>query len=196
MRQETVFDFVKDPTKENFLKSRELIVTNPDYDAYSNDLEIMEKLLENKEYEKLNYYVTINMLLSPRAHFIKYLSLKESGKEKGAEGVMFICHNILSCIEKTGDGTRQNPYIVIRPSDEKDFLQFHLKKNYTQQKLIQTDGKYLDMLVLEDGSQIYFDITDAYKTISRSFNEKKSEFKNEEKEEKPSKKPWWNFLNK
>jgi len=194
MRQETVFDFVADPTKENFLKSRELIVTNPDYDAYSDDLDIMEQLFENKEYEKLNYYVTINVLLSPRAHFIKYLSLKESGNMKAAESVMFICVNILRCIEKTGDGTLQNPYIVIRVSDEKDFLQFHLKKKHTQQRLIQNEDKYLDVLTLEDGSELYFDITDAYKTVSRSFAKSKSELKKEEKEEeKLPKKKWWNF---
>lgn len=166
MSQETVFDFIKDPTKENFLKSRELIVTNPDYNPYSDDLNIMEKLYENKEYEKLNYYVTINVLLSPRAHFIKYFSLKESGNTKAAESVMFICHNILKCIEKTGDGTMQNPYIVIRVSDEIDFLQLHLRKKHTQQRLIQNEDKYLDVLTLEDGSELYFDITDPYKKAS------------------------------
>lgn len=166
MSQDTVFDFVKDPTKENFLKSRELIVTNPDYDPCSDDLSIMEKLFENKEYEKLNYYVTINVLLSPRAHFIKYFSLTEVGNIKGAKSVMFICHNILNCIEKTGDGTIQNPYIVIRVSDEIDFLQLHLKKKHIQQRLILNEDKYLDVLTLEDGSELYFDITVPYKKQS------------------------------
>jgi hypothetical protein len=72
MREKTVFDFVGRSTKENFLKHRELIITNPDYDPDSDDLEIMKKLYENKEYDKLNYYVTINVLLSPRAHFKIY----------------------------------------------------------------------------------------------------------------------------
>lgn len=191
MSQETVFDFIKDPTKENFLKSRELIVTNPDYNPYSNDLEIMEQLFENKEYEKLNYYVNINVLLSPRAHFIKYFSLKQAGNTKAADSVMFICHNILNGIEKTGDGTLQNPYIVIRISDEADFLQLHLRKKYTQQKLMQNEGKYLDVLTLEDGSELYFDITDAYQRIS--FSSKKRNETTENKEEKPEKKKWWKF---
>ncbi|MCS3529996.1 DUF4919 domain-containing protein [Chryseobacterium sp. JUb7] len=191
MSQETVFDFIKDPTKENFLKSRELIVTNPDYNPYSDDLEIMEQLFENKEYEKLNYYVNINVLLSPRAHFIKYFSLKQAGNTKAADSVMFICHNILSGIEKTGDGTLQNPYIVIRISDEADFLQLHLRKKYTQQKLMQNEGKYLDVLTLEDGSELYFDITDAYQRIS--FSSKKRNETAENKEEKPEKKKWWKF---
>ncbi|MCA6068663.1 DUF4919 domain-containing protein [Chryseobacterium sp. RG1] len=172
MKQETVFDFVKDPTKENFLRSRELIITNPDYDPYSDDLDIMEKLFEDKEYDKLNYYVTINVLLSPRAHFIKYFSLKQIGNTKAAEGILFICHNILSCIEKTGDGALQNPYIVTRVSDEKDFLELHLRKKYTQQRLMQHEGKYLDVLTLEDGSEIYFDITVPYQRISFSREKK------------------------
>lgn len=195
MRQETVFDFVADPTKENFLKHRELIITNPEYDPYSDDLEIMEKLYENKEFDKLNYYVTINVLLSPRAHFFKYFSLKQTGNAKAAESVMFICHNILSCIEKTGDGTIQNPYIVIRVSDEKDLMELHLKKKYVQQRLIQHEGKYLDVLTLEDGSELYFDISDAYKR-SISLSKKNNEQISEKEEEKPKKKSWWNFLNK
>ena len=175
MSQETVFDFVKDPTKENFLKSRELMITNPDYDPYSDDLEIMEELFENKEYDKLNYYVTINVLLSPRAHFIKYFSLKQVGNTKAAESIMFICHNILSCIEKTEDGTLQNPYIVTRVSDEKDFLQLHLRKKYTQQRLMEYEDRYLDVLTLEDGSEIYFDITVPYERIAFSLKKRNEE---------------------
>lgn len=191
MRQKTVFDFVADPTKENFLKHRELIITNPDYDPYSDDLEIMEKLYENKEYDKLNYYVTINVLLSPRAHFFKYISLKEIGNEKTAESIVFICHNILNCIEKTGDGTIENPYIVIRVSDEKDLLELRLSKKYTQQRLIQHEGKYLDVLTLEDDSELYFDITDAYKRSI--FLSKKRNEQSGNKVEKPKKTNWWNF---
>lgn len=191
MSQETVFDFIKDPTKENFLKSRELIITNPDYDPYSNDLEIMERLFEDREYDKLNYYVNINVLLSPRAHFIKYFSLKQIGDTKASESVMFICHNILSCIEKTGDGTMENPYIVIRISDENDFLQLHLRKKYTQQRLVQHEGKYLDVLTLEDGSELHFDITDAYQRAAFSF--KKRNEQSGSQEEQPKKKKWWNF---
>ncbi|MFP3593154.1 DUF4919 domain-containing protein [Chryseobacterium sp. SIMBA_038] len=187
MREKTVFDFVADPTKENFLKHRELIITNPDYDPYSDDLDIMEKLYENKEYDKLNYYVTINVLLSPRAHFRKYFSLKQIGNTKAAESVMFICHNILSCMEKTGDGSIENPYIVIRVSDEKDFMELHLKKKYIQQRLIQHEDKYLDVLTLEDGSEVHFDITDAYQ---RSIFLSK---KRKEEEEKPKNKKWWKF---
>lgn len=187
MREKTVFDFVADPTKENFLKHRELIITNPDYDPYSDDLDIMEKLYENKEYDKLNYYVTINVLLSPRAHFRKYFSLKQIGNTKAAESVMFICHNILSCMEKTGDGSIENPYIVIRVSDEKDFMELHLKKKNIQQRLIQHEDKYLDVLTLEDGSEVHFDITDAYQ---RSIFLSK---KRKEEEESPKKKKWWKF---
>jgi hypothetical protein len=45
MREKTVFDFVGRSTKENFLKHRELIITNPDYDPDSDDLEIMKKAI-------------------------------------------------------------------------------------------------------------------------------------------------------
>jgi len=175
MSQETVFDFVKNPTKENFLKSRELVINSPDYDPYSEDLTIMEKLFEDKAYEKLNYYVTVNVLLSPKAHFIKYLSLKETGNTKAAESIMFICYHILNCIEKTGDGTMQNPYIVTRVSDETDFLQFHLRKKHVQQKLIESEGKYMDVLTLEDGSELYFDITVPYRRIAFSFKKRNEE---------------------
>lgn len=49
MSQETVFDLIKDPTKENFLTCRELVITSPDYNPHSDDVDIMEKLYQTKE---------------------------------------------------------------------------------------------------------------------------------------------------
>ncbi len=162
MRQKTVFDFVAGPTKENFLKHREMIITNPEYDPDSDDLEIMEQLYADRQYEKLNYYVTVNVLLSPKAYFLKYISLKQIGNEKAVDSIVFLCHTILNCIEKTGDGTINNPYVIIRISDEKDLLELRLGKKHIQQRFMQDGDKYLDVLTLEDGSEMYFDITDAY----------------------------------
>jgi hypothetical protein len=34
---EKVFEFLTDPTRETFLKCRELIINNPEYDPYSDD---------------------------------------------------------------------------------------------------------------------------------------------------------------
>jgi hypothetical protein len=49
------------------------------------------------------------------------------------------------------------------------------------------------VLTLEDGSELYFDITDAYKRSKFLLDKEKSEGK---KAEKPKKKSWWNFLSK
>ena len=36
---EKVFEFLTDPTKETFLKCRELVISNTEYDPYSEDIE-------------------------------------------------------------------------------------------------------------------------------------------------------------
>jgi hypothetical protein len=51
----------------------------------------------------------------------------------------------------------------------------------------------MDVLTLNDGSNVYFDISVPYRRIAFSFNKRNAEA---EKTEKPKKKSWWNFFNK
>ncbi|MFS4430764.1 DUF4919 domain-containing protein [Chryseobacterium sp. S90] len=189
---EKVFEFLTDPTKETFLKCRELVINDPEYDPYSEDIENIQNLLNEGKFEEVIQYVNVNILLSPRAHIYKYFAYKELGDEKGRNIEMTIAQIIFECLEKTGDGTKESPYIITRISDERDLVRHHLNKQDVSQNLVKDGDKIMDILTLDDGTQLYFDIKDPYQRLAFSFS-KRNEQAESKDEEKPHKKKWWKF---
>ncbi len=187
---EKIFEFLTDPTKETFLKCRELVISNPEYDPYSQDSENMQNLLNNGKFEDVIQYVNINILLSPSAHIYKYFAYKELGNEKARNVEMMIVQTLFECLEKTGDGTRKSPYIVTRISDERDLIRHHFNKQEVSQWLIRDEDKIIDVLKLVDGTEVCFDIKTLYQRLAFSFNKRNRENGTEEKAQK---KNWWNF---
>ncbi|MGN7866689.1 DUF4919 domain-containing protein [Chryseobacterium sp. 22458] len=187
---EKIFEFLTDPTKETFLKCRELVISNPEYDPYSQDTENMQNLLNNGKFEDVIQYVNINILLSPSAHIYKYFAYKELGNEKARNVEMMIVQTLFECLEKTGDGTRKSPYIVTRISDERDLIRHHFNKQEVSQWLIRDEDKIIDVLKLVDGTEVCFDIKTLYQRLAFSFNKRNRENGTEEKAQK---KNWWNF---
>jgi hypothetical protein len=188
---EKVFEFLANPTKETFLKCRELVINDPEYDPYSEDLENIQNLLNERKFEEVIQYVNVNILLSPRAHIYKYFAYKELGDEKGRSIEMTIAQIIFECLEKTGDGTKEFPYMITRISDERDLVRHHLNKQDVSQNLVKDGDKIMDALTLDDGTQLYFDIKDPYQRLAFSFS-KRNEQAESKDEEKPHKK-WWKF---
>ena len=189
---EKVFEFLTDPTKETFLKCRELVINDPEYDPYSEDIENIQDLLNEGKFEEVIRYTNVNILLSPRAHIYKYFAYKELGDEKGRSIEMTIAQLIFECLEKTGSGTKDSPYIITRISDERDLVRHHLNKQDISQNLIKDGDKIMDALTLEDGTQLYFDIKVPYQRLAFSFSKRNEQAENKE-EEKPQKKKWWKF---
>ena len=189
---EKVFEFLADPTKETFLKCRELVINDPEYDPYSEDLENIRNLLNEGKFEEVIQYVNVNILLSPRAHIYKYFAYKELGDEKGRSIEMTIAQIIFEFLEKTGDGTKESPYMITRISDERDLVRHHLNKQDVSQNLVKDGDKIMDALTLDDGTQLYFDIKDPYQRLAFSFS-KRNEQAESKDEEKSHKKKWWKF---
>lgn len=188
---EKVFEFLADPTKETFLKCRELVITDPEYDPYSEDIENMQNLLNEGKFDEVIQYVNVNILLSPRAHIYKYFAYKELGEDKGRSIEMTIAQLIFECLERTGDGTKDSPYIITRISDERDLIRHHFNKQDVSQSLVRDGNKIMDVLTLDDGSQLYFNIKDPYQRMAFSFSKRNE--RTENKEENPQKKRWWKF---
>lgn len=174
MNTKEFFKFIVESTKENFLKSRESVITHEKYNAYSNDFEVLSKLMEQEKYEEVIAYNEINSLLSPLAHLVKRQAFLQMGEEKQAELELIAAQKILECIELTGEGTLENPYLITNILDERDFLGF-LGERFASQVLIQNKEKSYDLITTESGKEIYFDITDAFAKLEKA---------------KPAKK-WW-----
>ncbi len=158
------YAFLKEPTKENFLKAHSYVVQHEDYNPYSDDINQMEELLEKNEFQKALEYANINVMLSPRAHLMKKYAATQLEDEEAANAEYFLAMRILEGIESTGDGSKEHPYLVLRVNDEGDLLSY-LEEEYQVQRLIQEDTIY-DAITTKSGKTIYFDITDCYQKMN------------------------------
>ncbi len=195
------FDFLTEPTKEAFLKARNYVIEHEEYDPYSDDTSTLQNLLQKEAFEDVLKYTNINVILSPRVHLMKKYAATQLGREKDATSEYFLGHRILEGIESTGDGSKENPYLVLRVSDERDFLGF-IGEEFKSQALVKEDKTY-DLITTQSGKSIYFDITDSYKKIaSFSFSDMLNSLGDDEAEEGiqeekvetiEKKKKWWKF---
>jgi len=159
------FDFISNPSKENFTKSREIIINHPAYNPYSDDLEIIEKFIEEADYESAINCKNINILLSPTAHLMKGYAAKQLNNENALKAEYDFANSILDCIRLTGNGSKEQPYIVTRVEDEYEVLH-QLKEKVSSQNLIIEEEKIFDLIKTESRKQIYFDITDCYNKLN------------------------------
>ncbi len=195
------FDFLTEPTKEAFLKARNYVIEHEEYNPYSDDTSTIQDLLQKEAFEDVLKYTNINVILSPRVHLMKKYAATQLGREKDATSEYFLGHRILEGIESTGDGSKENPYLVLRVSDERDFLGF-IGEEFKSQALVKEDKTY-DLITTQSGKSIYFDITDSYKKIaSFSFSDMLNSLGDDEAEEDiqeekvetiEKKKKWWKF---
>lgn len=160
-------DFLHEPSLESFLLVRNHVLHSPDYDAYSTDLNELDALIEGEEYDKaLERFPEVlpNLLLSPRLHLMMAYVRRQQGDSAGAEAEGAIAHLCANGILMTGEGTKDKPWLVLRTSDEYDVLMF-IDKKMTRQALIGHNSRKLDRLDCEDGTQAWFDVTDAMASL-------------------------------
>ena len=169
---DNIFQFLQETTKENFTAAQAMVTGHEDYDPYSKDLNIMEKLLDEDKYEEVARYDNVNVLLSPRAHLYKNYAWRQLEKEHEAKCEMVFAQKIMEGIHLTGDGTKEVPYQVIRISDERDMLMF-LQEKFVKQSLIkgEDDEQFFDKIDCESGKEIYFDITTLYHKMQTMFRQ-------------------------
>ena len=158
---EDFFNFITDTTKENFVAAQQLVFSDKDYNPYSDDLDEIVELLDNDDFEKVEAWFSVNILLSARAHFYKNYALTQLGKEREAQAELIIGQKILEGISLTGDGTQENPYVVTRISDEQDLLEY-LDEEFESQSLVTNNGRFYDLNTTEWGDEIYIAITVPY----------------------------------
>jgi hypothetical protein len=170
--QELFVAFLSNPTPESFRAIRDAIVNHPKYDGYSRDLRDMELALDEKRFADVkNTFAQAqpNLLLSPTAHLLLSLALKEEGNAKSSEMERFICFRCVDGIKLTGDGTQARPFVVLRTSDEYDMLNAQGKK-FASQHLVHEGGKSYDRMVCTDGTEYWFDITEMMAAMARRMN--------------------------
>ena len=185
------FKFITETTKENFLASQQIVFSDETYNPYSDDLNILEQQLGNDEFEEVIEYVSVNILLSPRAHFCKHYALTELGDEEGAKAELILGQKILEAISLTGNGTKEMPYLITRMSDERDLLAY-LDEEFASQSLVADNNRFYDLITTQSGNEIYFDITTSYSKMQNMVDDEEMDLSFLTGELVPEKK-WWQF---
>lgn len=169
--REALIELLKQPNRENYMRLFEMVTSGDAYDPYSDEMRRVHSHLElgdaNSAYMVLMQSWS-NLMLSPRAHLAAGICLEQLGQPDGCRAEKMIASAILEGILASGDGSRENPYLVTRTSDEYDLLSY-LEKTMRQQALHEDEGRYFDVLELEDGGSLWFDITAPYTKLSEAF---------------------------
>lgn len=171
--KEEFIKFVQSPNRETFVALREKVISDAAYDPYSDEIHDAGELFENDKFEealsKLQDAMP-NLMLSPCAHnMIGYVHHK-LGNSEAAQMEVIIGEACLQGILSTGDGSKANPYVVLRTSDEYDVLK-HFEKSLKTQSLQNEGEKHFDLLQCTDGTEYWFDITDAMNNLSKKFGQ-------------------------
>jgi hypothetical protein len=167
MRQELDAFFMA-PDGESYMALRKKIVMSDSYHPYSDELETVAQLYEQEKYEdaqKLLVTSMENLLLSPRAHQLLAMTYTALGNENGAHMEKLVAQTFMEAFLMTGNGTQDKPFLVVRVSDEHDIID-HFNKQVSHQQVLQIGDRHLDHIVCTDGSEYWFDVTDAYNQLA------------------------------
>jgi len=162
--------FAGAPSLETFEALRRELIKSPAYAPYSGDLRKLENLFQQKRHQEViqAFQRSLpNLLLSPRAHLLAGIAHKELGQEQESKAEIMLMQLCLHGIQMTGDGTHERPFKVTSVSDEYDVLEA-MQKKLQMQALSSAGGKPCDVLTLEDGTVLVFDISDCMAKLSDS----------------------------
>lgn len=95
-------------------------------------------------------------LLSPSAHGALALALDRAGRPDEARRHRSLRHACLAAVLASGSGTRDEPWRVLRVSDEYDVLR-HLGRRPRGQQLVETGATLLDR-VEHDRGEVWFEV--------------------------------------
>jgi hypothetical protein len=173
MREQFV-EFLTEPTLERFLALRDIVLATDGFNPYSMELDSITAMMQAGDFEGvirvINGSLWPNYFLSPSAHMSLAFAHHKMGNADAAEMERYIWDALLRGIEFTGDGTSDSPYLVLRTSDEYDLLESR-ELVFKGQSLVSRDDGSFDVISIEDGDDIWFDITDAMACLNRQFGE-------------------------
>lgn len=157
--------FLEQGTTTSFLRLREAMIASPGYEPYTQTPEAV--LTEGSFPDHATAMNTIrqmmgNWFLSPSFHHVLSYLHHKSGDDHLSRVEHELASRFIAGILSTGNGTEENPYLVLHTQDEYDLLD-HLDKKRSVQALIFKEPQVaLDRLTCEDGTVLWFDVTVPY----------------------------------
>ena len=171
--KELFFHFLESPNRESYLAVRNALISSEHYDPYSSEMDSVNGFVDAGQFDEARETLSEsmpNLLLCPSAHMAISFIAEKSGDEKAAQMERFVAATCCEGLLTTGDGTQENPYLVVRTSDEYALIEY-LGKQFKSQSLIEDGNRHFDLIHCVDGSELWFDITDPYKRLGEIFGE-------------------------
>lgn len=165
--------FVQEPSRENYLAVRAIIVRWDGYRPYSLSSKAMWEALGRQEIDKVFELFRESypgLLLSPAAHRSMSMAHRSRGAQEESGFAWGVGARCLQGLLATGDGTAHRPYVVTLLGDEYELLR-HLEKEAESQRLEEIEGEWYDVLELTDGGEVHFNVTDLLATVAPGIRE-------------------------
>lgn len=162
--------FVEQPSRATFLAARSAWLTLNVAPLTPADLQSVAELLAAGEAAAVIKRVhgwKARAAFSPRAHYFAGEAHALLGELDQAECERMVFTACLQGILATGDGSRRKPYLISQIPDEYDVLKL-LGLNCEKQRLVQNKSRSCDVLSCEDGSQVWFNISDLVAVPART----------------------------
>jgi hypothetical protein len=162
--------FVNGPTPEAFLLLRTLVTHLPTYEPYADEICRLDRLYEDGHFEEVRAAaceIMPNYLLTPRFHLISGLAAARVGDHDWEQSEDAAFRACIEGILSTGAGSEVQPYLITHVTEEYDILN-RLNKAPRLQSLVQSNSGYCDMFTCEDGTTIWFDVTDPLLHLERT----------------------------
>jgi hypothetical protein len=167
-----LFDrYLSEPSAENYMHLRAAVAISSDYEPYTNYKEQAYGLMEAGKFaEAVEYLIACmpNWFLNPGIHFLLSFIYHKLDQAEPSQAEMSMAMLFLEGILLTGDGSDEQPYLVLHTADEDDVL-LHLNKEPKNQSLVEQRGKYFDRQLCADGSEVWFDVSTPYQYLQHQF---------------------------
>jgi hypothetical protein len=165
------YDFLSNPTGESYRAVADALFASEAYAPYSTNLRDIALLCQQERYEEVlakGDEWLWGLILSPRFHLYRSIAFSKLGNETAEKMEDAVFRSCIEAMVSTGDGTAAAPYFVTGISDEYDLLQ-SLKKRSVGQRLHQEGDRAYDVHRIDDGSDVWFDITAVKRHLDAHF---------------------------
>jgi len=153
--------FIDQPEYATYMAARRAVLAESPLPMNSTDIAAVELLLTEERFQDVLDRIDtlpLSKFLSPRIHFLAAEAADALGDAETVELERWLFVLALRGLLSTGDGTRDNPYIVCHAADEQDILA-SVERESASQSLVEYEGKLLDIVLCSNGRETCFDVT-------------------------------------
>jgi hypothetical protein len=151
--------FVAQPSRENYLATREELLAASSRSLEAAELDSLSLLADAEDISGLTdalAQLPPIAALVPRVHYYATLAAEARGDDEDLELERMLLVICLRAILMTGDGSEESPYVVSATSDELDLLD-ELDLVAASTSLVHRGDGTFDVVRCEDGTIVWFD---------------------------------------